>query len=111
MGTFRRVSSMAVAVLAVGALAFGSAAQTVTGTVKAVATNGVVLVTGDGTEYTFEVSPATRVLAAGAAHRSQALSASGKKATLGQFVREKQHVTVYYQEQDGSRTVQALHVH
>ena len=111
MRMFRRVSSIAIAVLAVGALAFGSAAQTVTGTVKAVATNGVILVAGDGTEHTFEVTPASKVLAAGAGHRSRVLTASGKKPTLGEFVRERQHVTVYYQERDGSRTVETLRVH
>jgi len=48
MSTLRKVSSVAIAVLAMGSLAFAGEAQKVTGTVKAVSGNAVTVVADDG---------------------------------------------------------------
>jgi hypothetical protein len=110
MSTLRRVSSIAIAVLAVGALAFAGEAQKVTGTIKAVSGNAVTVVAEDGAEHTFEVTAKTKVVGAGCHHRAHALEANGKKATIEEFVREDQRVSVQYREGNGTRYIEKLRV-
>jgi hypothetical protein len=110
MSTLRRVSSIAIAVLAVGALAFAGEAQKVTGKVKAVSGNAVTVLADDGAEQTFEVTAKTKVIGAGCHHRAHALEASGKKSTVGEFVREDQRVSVQYSEENGTRYIEKLRV-
>jgi len=56
------------------------------------------------------VTAKTKVVGAGCHHRADALEAHGKKATVGEFVREDQRVSVQYREENGARYVQKLRV-
>ena len=110
MSTFRRVASVAIAVLAVGALAFAGEAQKVKGKVKAVSGNAVTVIADDGAEQTFEVTAKTKIVGSGCHHRAHALEASGKKAAVEEFVREDQRVRVEYWEENGTRYIEKLRV-
>ena len=111
MKLFSRVSIVALAVLAVGTLAFEGEAGVAQGKVKAVSGKTVTLTDDNGAEMTFEVSQGARVYAEGATHRSRMLASSGKKTTMDAFVREGQYVTVHFREGSGTRQVTQLRVH
>jgi hypothetical protein len=106
-----RVSMTALVVLAVGALALAGETRMVQGKVTAVSDKTVTVAGEDGTAWTFEVSQGAQVYARGASHKSQMLASSGRKTTMDDFVREGQYVTVYYSEQDGTRTLNRLRAH
>jgi len=108
---FRKVSMTALAILAVGALAFAGEAQEVKGKVTAVSGNTITVSGEDGQMLSFEVTGETTVVAEGAAHKADRLSSVGKKTTLDEFVRENQRVTLRYWEKDGTRYVEKLRVH
>jgi hypothetical protein len=110
MSTFRKIASVAIAVLAVGALAFAGEGQKLTGKVKAVAGNAITVVSDDGVEQTFEVTAKTKVVGSGCGHRADDLEANGKKSTIEEFVREDQRVRLEYWEENGARYVQKLRV-
>jgi hypothetical protein len=110
MRVFSRLALTALAVLAVGALAFAGEKSVVQGKVTAVSDRAVTLTDDGGVEWTLEVARDTRVLAPGASHKSQALVASGRKATMDEFVREGHYVRVVYREQDGARYIMKLRV-
>ena len=111
MKMFSRVALSALAVLAVGGLAFGGSDGNGWGKVKTVSDKVVTLADEDGAVWTFEVAQGAQVYATGATRKSQMLASSGKKTTMGDFVREDQYVTVHYREQDGTRTITKLRVH
>ena len=52
----------------------------------------------------------TKVVGTGCGHRADALEANGKKAGVGEFVRENQRVMVQYREENGTRYIQTLRV-
>ncbi len=107
----RKVALIAIALLAVSTFAFAGEAQIAKGKVQAVS-GTTVTVEGDGGEvWIFEVSEKTKVVAEGAAHKSEKLSAVGQKTTMDEFVRENQYVTVKYWEKDGTRYIKKLRVH
>ena len=110
MSTVRRASSIAIAVLAVGALAFAGEAQKVKGKVKAVSGNAVTVIADDGAEQTFEVTAKTKIVGSGCHRRAHALEANGKRATVEEFVREDQRVRVEYREENGTRYIEKLRV-
>lgn len=51
------------------------------------------------------------MVAEGAAHKASRLSSVGRKATLDEFVREKQRVTLNYTQKDGTLFEEKLRVH
>jgi hypothetical protein len=110
MRVFSRLALTALAVLAVGAQAFAGEKSVVQGKVTAVSDRAVTLADDNGVEWTLEVTPETRVLAPGASHKSQTLTARGKKTTMDEFVREGHYVRVVYREQDGARYIKKLRV-
>jgi hypothetical protein len=91
MKVLGRVASVAaVAVLAVGALAFAGDKGVAQGKVTAVSDKAVTLAVDGGAVLEFQVSQGARVYGSGASHKSRMLSSSGKKTTLSEFVREGQ---------------------
>jgi hypothetical protein len=110
MKVFRGLSG-ALAVLAVGALAFAGETQVAQGKVKAVTDKAVTLAVENGADVTFEVSQGAQVYGQGASHKSRMLASSGRPTTMGDFVREGNYVTVYYREQAGTRAITKLRVH
>jgi len=111
MRVFSRFALTALAVLAVGGLAFAGEKGVAQGKVTAVSARAVTVAAEDGTVWTFEVSQGARVYGQGASHKSRMLASSGKMTTIDQFVREGHHVTVYYREQGGARQLTKLRVH
>jgi hypothetical protein len=108
MRMFSRIASSALAVLAVSALALAGEAGVAQGKVTAVSDKVVALADEDGVVWVFEVSQGAQVYATGASHKSQWLASNGSKTTIDNFVREGQHVTVYYREEDGKRYLTKL---
>jgi len=51
------------------------------------------------------------VVAEGATHKTKKLSKFGGDASLDEFVRENQHVTLKYWENDGTRYIEKLRAH
>jgi hypothetical protein len=107
----RKVTLIAIALLAVSSFAFAGEAQIAKGQVQAVSADSVTVEGDNGEVWTFEVGDKTRVVAEGAAHKSEKLAAVGLKTTMDEFVRENQHVTVKYWEEDGTRYIKQLRVH
>ena len=107
----RKVTLIAIALLAVSTFALAGEAQVAKGKVQAVSSNTVTVEGDNGEVWTFEVSDQTKVVAEGAAHKSEKLAAVGQKTTMDEFVRENQYVTVKYWEKDGTRYIQKLRVH
>lgn len=107
----RKVTLIAIALLAVGSFALAGEAQIAKGQVQAVSAETVTVAGENGEVWTFEVTDESMVIAEGAAHKSESLSAVGKKATIDEFVRENQYVTVKYWENDGARYIKKLRVH
>ena len=110
MRVFSRLALTALAVLAISALSFAGEQGVAQGKVKAVSDRAVTLADTNGVVWTFEVAQGTRVYAEGASHKSRMLVSSGKKTTMGDFVREGRYVTVHYREQDGTRYITDLRV-
>jgi ABC-type Fe3+-hydroxamate transport system substrate-binding protein len=106
----RKVTLIAIAVLAVASVAFAGQTQIAKGKVQAVSGNTVTVASDDGEVWTFEATAKTTVVAEGAAHRSEALSAVGKRTTLGQFVRENQYVIVNFWEDGDTHYIKKLRV-
>jgi len=111
MKVLKGISSAALAVLVVSALAFAGETRVAQGKVKAVSDKAVTLAGENGAEITFEVSQGARVYAQGASHKSQMLASSGRPTTMDNFVREGSYVTVYFREQAGTRSITKLRVH
>ena len=110
MRLFSRFALTALAVLAVGALAFAGEKGMAQGKVTAVSDKAVTVAGDDGAVWAFEVTQGARVYAQGAGHKSRMLVSSGKLTTIDDFVREGHYVTVYYREQDGTRYLTSLRV-
>lgn len=106
----RKVTLIAIAILAVGTAAFAGQAQIAKGKVQAVSGNTVTVAGEDGEVWTFEATGKTNVVAEGAAHKSEELSARGEATTLGQFVRENQHVIVNFWEDGDTLYIKKLRV-
>ena len=107
----QKLSLTALAILAVSALAFAGAEQVVKGKVTAVSGNTISVSDEDGQAWSFEVTGATTVVAEGATHKTKKLSKFGGDASLDEFVRENQHVTLKYWENDGTRYIEKLRAH
>jgi len=107
----RKVTLVAIALLAVSTFAFAGEAQVAKGKVQAVSGNTITVVSESGEVWTFEATSETQVVAEGAAHKAEELSAVGKKTTMDTFVRENQHVTIKYWEDGGTSLIQKLRVH
>lgn len=110
MRVFSRLALTALAVLAVGALAFAGDKGVVQGKVTAVSDKVVTLADDNGGVWTFAVTQDTRVYAPGASHKSRMLVSGGRKTTMDEFVREGHVVSVHYREQDGARYITKLRV-
>jgi hypothetical protein len=106
----RKVTLIAIVILAVSSVAFAGQAQIAKGKVQAVSDNMVTIAGEDGEVWTFEATSKTKVVAEGAAHKSEELSAVGKKTTLDHFVRENQYVIVNFHEDGDTRYIQKLRV-
>jgi hypothetical protein len=106
----RVVLVAAVAVLAVGTLAFAGDTGVAQGKVTAVSDKAVTLAVDGGAVLEFQVSQGARVYGSGASHKSRMLAASGKKTTMSEFVRKGQQVSVHYSEQAGTRYITKLRV-
>ncbi len=87
-----------------------AATQKVMGTVKSVGTNDFVVTDQAGKDQTFAVDKDTVVHSSGASHKMDALKADGKPAQISEFLKEKEHVTVYYTEKDGKMTAKEVRV-
>ena len=107
----RKVSMIALAILAASGLAFAGGTQLARGQVTAVSGNTITMFDADGEAWSFKVTDATKVVAEGAAHKASRLSSVGRKTTLDEFVRQNQHVTLNYTEKDGTLFVEKLRVH
>lgn len=105
-----RTALVALAVLAVGALTFAGEMQIAQGKVTALSGKSLTVTGEDGAEWTFEVVQGAQVIAEGASHKAEALSAAGRKTILDDFVREDHVVTVYYSEENGTRYAKKLRV-
>ena len=79
MRVLGRVTSIALAVLAVERAAFAGETGVVQGKVTAVSDRAVSLVDEDGVVWNFEVSQGAQVYAAGASHKSKMLASSGPR--------------------------------
>jgi len=107
----RKVTLIAIALLAVGTFAFAGEAQTADGKVQAISGNTVTVAGEDGEVWTFEANTDTTVIAEGAAHTKRNLAGVGMKTTVDKLVREGQFVTIKYWEKDGTRFIKKLRVH
>jgi hypothetical protein len=107
----RKVTLMAMALVAVSGFALAGETQIAKGKVQTVSPEALTVAGEDGEVWTFEVTDDSVVIAEGAAHKSNSLTAVGKKTTIDEFVRENQYVTVNYWESDGERYVKKLRVH
>jgi hypothetical protein len=109
----RRLAGAAL-VLLVSGLAFageGKGAKEMTGTVKSVSGGTFVVTDSAAKDWTFAVdSKQTLVVAKGGSHKMDQLKADGKPALLGEFVSEKQMVSVKYYEKDGKMIAKKVHV-
>ena len=110
----RRLTGAAALVLLVAALGHAKdekmAAKEVSGTVKSVS-GGEFTITSGGKDMTFSVDPKqTQVIEKGGAHKFDKLKADGKPATIGEFLKENQNVTVKYSEMDGKMVAKTVHV-
>jgi hypothetical protein len=110
MKVLGRLALTALAVLAVGSFALAGEKGVTLGKVTAVSDKAVTVAGEDGAVWTFEVTQGARVYGVGASHKSRMLRSSGRPTTLDDFVREGQHVTVHYREQDGMRYIKELRV-
>ncbi len=107
----RKVTLVAIALLAVSSFAFAGEAQVAKGKVQAVSGNTITVAGDNGEVWTFEATGKTKVVAEGAAHKAESLTAVGKKTTMDSFVRENQHVTIKYWGKDGTNYINKLRVH
>lgn len=105
----RRLAFLAVAMIMAAGLVYAADTMEAEGTVKSVSGNTVV-VAGDDAEWTFEVDSATVVKAKGASHKMKDLKDQGP-ATLDQFLKADQKVTVKYEETDGKAMAKEIRVH
>ncbi len=107
----RKVTLIAIALLAVSTFAFAGEAQIVKGEVQSVSGNTVTVAGEDGEVWEFEAISGTKVAAEGAANKKRNLAGVGMKTTVGNLVREGQNVTVKYWEKDGTYYITKLRVH
>lgn len=106
----RKVAFALVALLFVAGLAVAGDAKDANGTVKTVSAAGFVVTDAAGKDWTFDVDKETIVLAKGASHKMDALKGDGKTPTIGDFLKEKQSVTVKYVEKDGKPVAREVRV-
>lgn len=106
----RKIAFALLAVLLVAGLAVAGEAKEAAGTVKSVSGSAVVVTDAAGKDWTFDADKATVVVARGASHKMDDLKADGKTPTLGEFLKEKQNVTVKYWEKDGKTIAKEIRV-
>ena len=106
----KRLVVLAVAVLLAAGLAHAGDTMEAQGTVKSVSGNSLT-VAGDDAEWTFNVSSKTVVKAEGASHKMKDLDEAGAAATLAEFVKADQTVTVQYTKEDGKTLAKEIRVH
>ena len=107
-----RVSTMALAIVAVSSLAHaGQAAKTMSarGTVSAVSP-GFLTVRGKTDTWTFTIDKDTTVNAKGATHKSLALKEDGKASTLIEFLKMGDTVRVAYHEEGAAKHAAIINV-
>jgi hypothetical protein len=102
---------LAFAVLLVGAFVSAGDTMQAEGTVKAVSSNDITVTGGDGAEWVFQVTKDTMVTAKGASHKMKDLEEAGKAATIDQFVKADQKVTVTYEEKEGKKHATEIRVY
>lgn len=105
----RRLAFLAVAMLLVAGLAYAGDTMEAEGKVTAVS-NDSLTVAGADSEWTFVVDADTVVKAKGASHKVKDLTERGA-ATLDQFVKPDQKVTVKYSKEDGKTLAKEIRVH
>ena len=108
---FKKMAVFAVVVLAASTLAFAGEVQTEKGQIESVSGNVLTIETDNGDVMSFEVRSSSRIIAEGASHRTAALNLTGEQTALSEFVRDGQHVTVDYWEENGTRYIKKLRVH
>jgi hypothetical protein len=106
----RKVTLIAIAILAVASIAVAGQTQVAKGKIQAVSGNTLTVTGDDGEVWSFEATSQTTVIAEGAAHKSKKLSATGDAQGLSQFVREDQHVIVKFREDGDTRYIENLRV-
>jgi len=106
----KRLVVLAVAVLLAGGLAHAGDTMEAKGKVKSVSGNSLT-VAGADAEWTFDVSSKTVVKAEGASHKMKDLDDAGAAATLAEFVKVDQSVTVQYAKEDGKTWAREIRVH
>ena len=107
----RKVTLIAIALLAASTLAFAGDVQMVKGKVLEVSGNMVTVAGDNGEEWSFEATTDTKVIAEGASNKKKALAGVGMKTTVGSLVHEGQLVTVKYWEDGDTRYIKKLRVH
>ena len=104
----RRLAFLAVAMILAAGLVYAGDTMEAEGKVKAVSASSLT-VAGDDAEWTFVVDSATVVKAKGASHKMKDLEGRGP-ATLDQFVKADQKVTVKYEKVDGKDLAKEIRV-
>jgi hypothetical protein len=106
----KRLVVLAVALLLAGGLAHAGDTMEAEGTVKSVSGNSLA-VAGEHAEWTFDVNSKTVVKAQGASHKMKDLDEAGAAATLAEFVKVDQKVTVQYAKENGKTWAAEIRVH
>jgi ABC-type Fe3+-hydroxamate transport system substrate-binding protein len=106
----RRIAFALLALLFMAGLAVSGEGKDASGKVKAVSAAGFVVTDAAGKDWAFDVDKDTTVLAKGASHKMVALKAGGKTPTIGDFLKEKQSVTVKYVEKDGKPVAREVRI-
>jgi hypothetical protein len=97
--------------LLVAGLVVAGEAKEVTGTVKSVTGNTVIVTDKAAKDWTFTIdSKDTLIVAKGGRHKLEKAKADGKAALLTDFVSEKQQVAVKYTEKEGKMTASEVRV-
>ena len=80
------------------------------GTVESVQPNGFTMTDSTGRELVFVADRETVIVARGASHKMESLAASGKPATVAEFIAPRQRVSVKYVEIGGRLTLRDVQV-
>ena len=106
----RRIAGVALVLLVAGFVSAGEHKE-MTGTVKVVSGGTFTVTDSAAKDWTFAVdSKETLVVAKGGHHKMDQLKADGKPLLIGEFVAEKDKVSVKYFEKDGKLIAKEVHV-
>jgi hypothetical protein len=84
-------------------------AQTATGTVSSVSGSSLTIKAASG-DMTFAIDPKTNVVGTGVGSAARKVTAEGGKATITEFVKEGDTVSVTYHEAGGTNTASAVRI-